>query len=126
MKQKKITEKAIVDKIRKICQQKKYIILKTAGNIYEKAGRADLTGIDPVNGKRIEIEVKKPTGRLSEKQMKYLQVMKIAKAIVICLDSENYIDSYFFCENKNCKTYYDNKEQRGNICIFCGKRQKRK
>ncbi len=108
-------ERDIVKQIIIDLRNKGYVVYKTWGNIYEIAGRADITGVHPDDGRRVEIEVKARRGKLAHDQMKFLQVMAAHGAITsACDDPESALVMLpCACGQKGF----------GNICFYCGDRK---
>jgi hypothetical protein len=54
---------------------------------YGKTGSADITGIDPKTGRRLEIECKAPGGKLREGQRQFLDMINRCCGVGICVHS---------------------------------------
>lgn len=112
-------EKIIVNIILKELRKQGFFVHKTWGNLYECAGRADISGITPDDGRRVEIEVKNERGKLSKEQMIWLQVMAAHGAIASACDEPASALKMMLCPNCDelgC----------GNICFYCGRRKNEK
>jgi len=121
---KKENEKEIVKQALQVLTQQGYFCYKTWGNIFEINGRADITGLRKADGKRLEYELKKPTGRLSIHQKSYLSVMYSFNAIIGAADNIEDLLKVHTCKNPKCIEYDClNGRVLGNICPWCGKRK---
>ena len=92
----KIVQNSIISYMKSLAERgyPVYVERRQAGGFSYKMGIPDLYGI--VNGRHIEIEVKRPGGERSSMQIKQQQKFESVGALYVCADSVDVMKQFMY------------------------------